>query len=74
MHDKNVALANFSGAMVNHTWCSGDPWIYGLSILTQLPLLVKDQAPFHPTPTGQAHLAGIVEPEVRLLLPGATPP
>jgi lysophospholipase L1-like esterase len=53
-----VSVADISGVVKGHEWCTDDPWAYGLSVL----LLNKDsQAPFHPTPKGQAAIAAVVE-------------
>ena len=46
-----VSIADISGDMKGHEYCTSDPWSYGLSVL-----LHNDDslAPFHPTPNGQA--------------------
>jgi lysophospholipase L1-like esterase len=69
--DSNVSFADISGAIVGHTWCTPDPWDYGLSVITGggqaagiLTASPKSQAPFHPTPAGQAAIAAIVAPVV----------
>jgi hypothetical protein len=69
--DPNVGFADISQAIVGHTWCTTDPWDYGLSVITQggqassvLNASPKSQAPFHPTPAGQAAIAAIVAPVV----------
>lgn len=55
---EGVSVADISGVVRGHEWCTDDPWAYGLSVL----LLNKDsQAPFHPTPDGQAAIAKIVQ-------------
>jgi len=69
--DTNIGFADISGAIAGHTWCTTDPWDYGLSVITQggqaasitnaSPL---SQAPFHPTANGQAAIADIVGPVV----------
>jgi hypothetical protein len=49
-----------------HGWCSRDPWADGLSVFHLLkPDSLHSQAPFHPTPRGQAAIAALVEPTVR---------
>jgi lysophospholipase L1-like esterase len=69
LHDSNVVVANISDVLKGHEWCTSDPWAYGLSIYSVTdPLSFKSQAPFHPTPTGQAAIANAVEPVVRKLL------
>lgn len=64
----NVGFVDFSGAYdgpTSHRWCTDDPWAYGLSIYSfSDPWSFESQAPFHPTPAGQAHLASLVEPVV----------
>jgi len=72
LQDPNVAVADISGAYTpghsNHRWCTSDPWAYGLSIYSVLsPSSFESQAPFHPTPEGQASIAGLVVPTVRRL-------
>jgi lysophospholipase L1-like esterase len=69
-----VAVADTSRAMVGpdgrtHRWCSADPWAYGLSIITLAnPASVLSQAPFHPSPAGQARFAALVTPVARRAL------
>lgn len=53
-----VTVADISGSMNGHKFCSSDPWTYGLSVLL---LDTSSQAPFHPTAAGQASIASIVE-------------
>ena len=53
-----VSVAEISGVMDDHKYCTDDPWAYGLSVLW---LNDASQAPFHPTPDGQAAIAKIVE-------------
>lgn len=55
------AIADISNVMQGHEYCTDDPWTYGLSVL----LLNDDsQAPFHPTPAGQAAIADIVKQSI----------
>lgn len=61
---EGVTIADISGTMDGHEWCSEDPWAYGLSIINQ-DVNVESQAPFHPTPEGQAAIAAIVESSIR---------
>ena len=70
LNDPNVAVADISGAYTVkdalHTWCSDDPWAYGLSIYSVTsPSSFWSQAPFHPTPDGQESIAEHVVPVVR---------
>ena len=53
-----VSIADISGDMKGHEYCTSDPWSYGLSVL-----LHNDDslAPFHPTPNGQAAIAAVVK-------------
>ncbi|MFO1302136.1 MAG: GDSL-type esterase/lipase family protein [Burkholderiales bacterium] len=54
-----VAIADISGVVAGHQFCSDDPWTYGLSVY--LIEGMKDSlAPFHPTPQGQAAIAAVV--------------
>ena len=71
LNNPNVTLADVSNALAGHTWCTSDPWDYGLSILKwktaigDLPLyLPTSQAPFHPTAAGQDAIARDVLPYV----------
>ena len=75
--DPNVSLVDISKSFSGHTWCTSDPWDYGLSVYypTDLKKLAtayferdKSGAPFHPTPKGQSVIAGLVAPEVNRLL------
>ncbi len=78
LNDPNVAFADISHSIDGHTWCTPDPWDYGLSIIFKSHQL-SSQAPFHPTPAGQDAIAGIVTPIVKTLVgdtsaaPTATP-
>jgi len=69
--DANVAAVTNFDAFAGHTWCTADPWAYGLSILSH-DFKLSSQAPFHPTPTGQAVLASAVEPVVAQLFAHGT--
>ncbi len=69
LHDPNVAVADVSQVLKGHEWCSSDPWAYGLSIYhVTSPSSFESQAPFHPTPTGQAAIAAAVKPVVLRVL------
>jgi hypothetical protein len=41
-----------SATQPSHTYCSSDPWVYGVSILVPSANR-QNPAPFHPTPNGQ---------------------
>jgi len=56
-----VTVADLQGVMQGHEFCSADPWTYGLSVLLEND---DSQAPFHPTPQGQAAIAAVVQPLV----------
>jgi lysophospholipase L1-like esterase len=65
LKDPNVAVADISQAYspqgVSHSWCTADPWAYGLSIYHVYdPSSFDSQAPFHPTPDGQNSIAAYV--------------
>ena len=53
-----VTVADISSSMDGHEFCTDDPWTYGLTVLV---LNDDSQAPFHPTPAGQAHIAQLIE-------------
>jgi lysophospholipase L1-like esterase len=64
-----VVVADVSDAFAGHTWCTDDPWAYGLSIYSVFnPTTFLSQAPFHPTPTGQRRIAALVTPVARKAL------
>jgi hypothetical protein len=54
---RGVSVADTSGVLAGHEWCSSDPWAYGLSTLA---LNLKSQAPVHPTARGQQAIAQVV--------------
>ena len=54
---RGVAVADVTGALAGHQWCSSDPWAYGASVLALNP---QSGAPVHPTPQGQQAVARIV--------------
>src|SRR6185437_9655281 len=68
----NVEAMTNADAFAGHTWCTADPWAYGLTVLTDDNL--DSKAPFHPTPTGQAVLASRMEPVVGQLFQPTTGP
>ena len=68
----DVAVADLSGALAGHEWCTSNPWAYGLSIYhVTSPSSFESQAPFHPTPRGQQQLASLVQPVVDRLFAGS---
>ncbi|HEY1990516.1 MAG TPA: SGNH/GDSL hydrolase family protein [Acidimicrobiales bacterium] len=65
LHDPNIVVADLSGALDGHEWCTTDPWAYGLSIYSVTdPSSFDSQAPFHPTPEGQRQLAAAIQPVI----------
>jgi hypothetical protein len=54
---RGVAVANVTGALAGHQWCSSEPWAYGASVLALNP---QSGAPVHPTPLGQQAVAKVV--------------
>jgi hypothetical protein len=75
----NVSVADVSGAYTangaSHVWCNPDPWSYGLSLFHIYdPDSFDSQAPFHPTPDGQASIAEHVIPAVTTTFGYDTPP
>ncbi|HEY1635836.1 MAG TPA: SGNH/GDSL hydrolase family protein [Acidimicrobiales bacterium] len=54
---RGVAVADVTGALAGHQWCSSDPWSYGASVLALNP---SSNAPVHPTAQGQQAVAKIV--------------
>jgi hypothetical protein len=59
-----VKLADVSGAMSGHTFCSSDPWVYGVSIDYSYFGGSSSPAPMHPTPTGQNAIEKIVASKI----------
>jgi lysophospholipase L1-like esterase len=75
---KNVTVVDLQKAYqpngVDHRWCSGSPWAYGLSIYHFYdPKSFESQAQFHPTPSGQQSIALHVIPAVVQLFNTAAP-
>jgi len=69
LDDPGIGVADLTDAFDGHRWCSAEPWAYGLSIFSLTnPSSLLSQAPFHPTPQGQAQIARLVGPEVERLL------
>jgi lysophospholipase L1-like esterase len=54
---RGVAVADVTGALSGHQWCSPDPWAYGASVLALDP---SSGAPVHPTAQGQQAVAQMV--------------
>jgi lysophospholipase L1-like esterase len=61
-----VTVADISKVMDGHQWCTEDPWAYGLSVINY-ELHTDSQAPFHPTPDGQAAIAAVVEESIKAI-------
>ena len=55
---EGVSVADISGVVAGHEYCTKEPWTYGITVL-----YYNDQslAPFHPTPQGQAAIAAILK-------------
>jgi hypothetical protein len=70
LDDPAISVLTNADAFAGHTWCTADPWAYGLSVTVDDNF--SSQAPFHPTPTGQAVIASRAEPVVGQLFPAAT--
>ncbi len=71
LHNPNVRFVDISKALDGHTWCTSEPWDYGLSVIFSSGQLLNflsretiSKAPFHPTPAGQAAIAKLVRPVV----------
>lgn len=54
-----VKLADISKALAGHELCSGQPWVYGVSIWYSD---FGNPAPFHPTPEGHQAIANAIKP------------
>jgi hypothetical protein len=57
-----VAIADISGVMNQHKWCSEEPWTYGTTVLIKNP---DSKAPFYPTAEGQKAIAEIVKAAIQ---------
>ncbi len=53
-----VSVADISGVVQGHEYCTNDPWAYGLSVLLHNDASL---APFHPIPQGQAAIAAVLK-------------
>ncbi|HWC37695.1 MAG TPA: hypothetical protein VG476_04150 [Acidimicrobiales bacterium] len=54
---RGVAVADVTGVLAGHEWCTPDPWAYGASVLA---LNLDSGAPVHPTAQGQNAVAQTV--------------
>lgn len=54
-----VSIADISGVVAGHQFCSDQPWTYGLSVYL-IEGMSQSLAPFHPTPEGQAAIAAVL--------------
>ena len=53
-----VSVADISGVVMGHEFCTSDPWTYGVSLLRWNDASL---APFHPIPQGQAAIAAVLK-------------
>jgi hypothetical protein len=53
-----VSVADISGVVRGHEFCTSDPWTYGISVLRWNDASL---APFHPIPQGQAAIAAVLK-------------
>ena len=53
-----VSVADISGVVQGHEFCTSDPWTYGISLLRYNDASL---APFHPIPQGQAAIAAVLK-------------
>jgi GDSL-like Lipase/Acylhydrolase family len=54
---EGVSVADISGVVQGHEFCTSDPWTYGISVLRWNDASL---APFHPIPQGQAAIAAVL--------------
>lgn len=54
-----VSIADISGVVQGHEFCTDEPWTYGLSVYL-IYGMSGSLAPFHPTPEGQAAIAAVL--------------
>jgi len=52
-----VSVADISGVVKGHEYCTEDPWTYGITVLYYNH---QSLAPFHPIPQGQAAIAAVL--------------
>ncbi len=55
---EGVSIADISGVVAGHEYCTSEPWTYGLSVLLRNDASL---APFHPIPKGQAAIAAVLK-------------
>jgi len=55
-------IADISATLAGHTFCTTDPWVYGISIWFND---FGNPAPFHPTPKGQEAIAAVVAQAIK---------
>jgi hypothetical protein len=55
---EGVSVADISGVVKGHEYCTSDPWTYGISLLYYNH---ESLAPFHPIPQGQAAIAAVLK-------------
>ena len=53
-----VSVADISGVVAGHEFCTSDPWTYGISVLRWNDASL---APFHPIPQAQAAIAAVLK-------------
>jgi len=53
-----VSVADISGVVAGHEYCTSDPWTYGITVLRYNE---ESLAPFHPIPEGQAAIAAVLK-------------
>ena len=55
---EGVSVADISGVVQGHEFCTSDPWTYGISLLRYNDASL---APFHPIPQGQTAIAAVLK-------------
>lgn len=55
---EGVSVADISGVVKGHEYCTEDPWTYGITVLYYNHASL---APFHPIPQGQAAIAAVLK-------------
>lgn len=67
----NVGLAESKNTFASNAWCSGIPYVFGISIASTDSInngTNINPSPFHPTPEGRAAIAAIVDKEAEKFL------